>query len=799
MKKIRYVLILLIFFCVTNKTFADNAKIFGNVIDSVSNQTLEFVTVQVLSYTDTTYLNGTITDINGYFEVKNLEYGNYYVKLNYLGYNTFVIENLQLTKSNSVINCKTIKMQANENLLNEIVVTKEKQVLELDINKQIINFTKDELKTATDITDILINSPSITKSGADEILLRGSSSYKVLLDGKPTNDNAILFSIPINSIDKVEIITSPDAKYDAEGKSGIINIVTKKQYFDGYSASVSGYVFSNEKYKLGGSVYYKKKRFNLFVSCTGKSLKSKNIKNKTLNMLNVDYSLFNQTIDKRLNKELVTNIKTGYKFNENNILSFSTSLNKNIVYYNYNANINEKFENNYMQYSTSNENIIWEQLNYNFLVDFTHIFKNGATLNTYIYSENLDYLLVDTLKSYNTRNNYADIISNLSAMSNYHNKKTDYYVYNADYSINLKDIYTLETGVRFSNIDYKGNFNLQNYDTITNFWRENMYFKNKPIYYRNIVAGYINLSGEIIGITYMAGIRGEYSDRLLKYSDRSDKFSNSKFNIFPSFSLNKNIGIHALQLSFSQRVIRPSYDVLNIAPMFYDVNDIYIGAPNLKSEYSKSIDLGYSFFTQKISFFSQLYFSLSKDFFLDYNKIGQNTVRSVKNGYKYNDYGLDLGITYMPTEWCNIDFNSNLMLGNQIDSINNRYISENMFMASTNLSINFMLKTKTYISLSTMYSPKTIQMFYQMEQSYFLSCAIGQDFWKEKANISINIDNVFRDNYAYTISDAENYIYFKYKTQYPVFTINFLLKLNNYKSRYLKAVYEEDYYGGGLK
>jgi len=791
-------LILLLSLFLINKTFAANSKIYGTVTDSLTTKPMEYVTIQLYSYTDTTFLAGTVTNELGQFAIEKIEFGNYYAKLNYLGYNTYVIENITINKESNIYNFENIKMQANQNLLNEVTVTGEKRVLEFDINKQVINFTDDIVKTSTDISDILIKSPSITKSGSDNVLLRGSSSYKVLLDGKPTNDNSILFEIPLNTIQKIEIITSPSANYDAEGKAGIINIVSKKQYFNGYSASISGYVFSNQKYKLSPSFYYKKGKFSLFANCTLKSLNSKNIKDKTLTMLSNNYSFFSTTTDKRLNNNLNTSLKTDYKLNNNNVLSFSTRLTRNLVYYDFKTN-SKTINNNLLNYSSSQDNHLWDVTNYNFLLDYTHTFKNGGTFDNYIYTENINDVLTDTLNSYKTKSNYIDKISNLSALNNIQNKNSKYLVYNADYNLTFKEKYTFATGFKFSKIDFNGSFNVENFDSLTNAWNTNNYFTNQPIYARNIFAEYINFSGSLQGFNYMLGLRCEYSDRLLTYLNRSDIFSNKKLDFFPSFSLSKDIGIHSLQMSFSRRITRPGYEALNIAPMFYDINDVYIGSPYLKPEYSNAIDLGYSFYTQKINFFSQFYFSLAKDYFLDYNIIGENTLRSIKNGAKNNDYGLNIGINYMPTNWLSFNLNQSLGFGNSTDNTDLGEVKENNFLMNTYLYTSINLKTNTIISLSTSYSPEMIQLYYKMDKSYFLSLSVSQDFWKQKANIELSIDNVFRDNFGYTLSDSQNSMHFKTKTQYPVFILNFSLKLNNFKNKQLRTVTDDDYSGGGIK
>jgi hypothetical protein len=219
--------ILLFLLLVTNK-FICFSQVTGKVIDQ-TNFPLEYATAALYNQETNLLVAGVITDINGVFSFENLKKGSYFIEASFIGYEGKTIKDITVANSNKSIDLGTIQLTLG-NTLNEVLIEGERPIVINKIDRQI--FTADKFKSAQGGSgvDFIRNLPSISINGQGEINVRGSSGFVVLLNGKPLQGNAsaLMAQIPANAIERVEVITAPSAKYDPEGKAGILNIITEK-------------------------------------------------------------------------------------------------------------------------------------------------------------------------------------------------------------------------------------------------------------------------------------------------------------------------------------------------------------------------------------------------------------------------------------------------------------------------------------------------------------------------------------------------------------------------------------------
>ena len=270
MKNIFIVAILIAFAFMSNIAFSQSntSSIKGTVVDKVSNKPLESAAVQLFNSADSSLVTGTLTDVNGSFLINDIPEGKYYVRISYIGYTNAVAKNVLTGNENRNINFGTVKLEISEETTQEIEVVDEAPLMTFEAGKKIYDAKKDLTTQNGNVMDVLKNVPSVEVDNDGNVSLRGSRDVKILIDGKPSallsNGTQVLQNIPANIVDKVEVINNPSSKYEAEGVSGIINIVMKQQNQAlGYNGNLKVNGGTEDKYNFSTGGSYKKGKLSL--------------------------------------------------------------------------------------------------------------------------------------------------------------------------------------------------------------------------------------------------------------------------------------------------------------------------------------------------------------------------------------------------------------------------------------------------------------------------------------------------------------------------------------------------------
>lgn len=236
----------ILFFSITSSF----AQVTGKIVDSSNQSPLEYATAALFDQETQQLITGVITDQEGNFTIEGFKKGTYYLEASFIGYRISTIPDIEVTNRN--LDLGTIALSIGENRLDEVVVQADRAPVINKIDRKIFDATNFQNSQGGSATDVIRNIPSVTVDGLGDIQVRGSSGFVVLLNGNPVQGSAaaLLNQLPANSVDRVELITAPSAKYDPEGKAGILNIITKKGAFDGAFAqiNVKGGLPSIERY-----------------------------------------------------------------------------------------------------------------------------------------------------------------------------------------------------------------------------------------------------------------------------------------------------------------------------------------------------------------------------------------------------------------------------------------------------------------------------------------------------------------------------------------------------------------------
>ena len=587
-----------------------NAKITGKVIDADSNQPVEFATVAVNDPATGKPVNGTVCDDKGEFVINKVAEGTYNIQISFIGYETETINGIKVDKHGDV-NLGTIKLGTGTKVLKEVVIEGQKDLVEERVDRTIYNAENDQTTKGGDATDVLKRVPMLSVDMDGNVTLRGSQNIQVLINNKPSTIMAssvadALKQIPADQIKTVEVITSPSAKYDAEGSGGIINIVTKKNTLQGATLNVdAGVGTRGSNLGLHGNLRTGKMGFSLggwgrgMYNVNGRFENAQlttapNSSNQTLNLQQADtrshglFGNYNLGWDYDINK--YNNLTASVRIGARNNISYQDGL------------YTQMFTNDALT-SSNLRNVKTNDLNNSIDASLTY---------TRTYEKPQKEFSVMALYSRNNRNN--DFTNTTleeggepapSGYKNLNDSYNDEMTIRADFQTPLGKNQILEFGakdiVRRANSDYSY-FTDPDGDGIYGLV-DSVQLTNNLNYNQNIASGYASYTLNLAkGYSIKAGTRYEYTV-IDAYTRTEEDIDIPSYGVLvPSLNLSKKLGKGGmLKASYNRRIQRPSIRFLN--PNIQSSNQINIsqGNPELDPEYTNNYELGYSTFIKGFS------------------------------------------------------------------------------------------------------------------------------------------------------------------------------------------------------
>ncbi|HHH52571.1 MAG TPA: TonB-dependent receptor, partial [Bacteroidetes bacterium] len=480
--------------------------ISGNVIDSLSGEPVEFAVVEILSGRSGKQVNGAMSDENGHFKIDDVKTGKYKVKVSFIGYTPKIVDGVELTLEKPDKNIGNVLIAQSVNMLSEVQIVDQRSLVESKIDKVVYNVSKDPTLVGGDATDVLRKVPMLSVDMDGNVSLRGSTKVKILLNGKPSGLFAddvgeALQMFPADEIKKVEVLTSPGAKYDGEGSAGIINIITKKGIINGVKGSVRSFVGDRMEH-LNGSLAIGKGRFGMNARLGARyklPTTSTNVFHRE-SYVNGNTLIYDQNGESNVSRLGVGGVLGGfYDFNAYN--SINTSLRIRGHGYDTDGSLNvlngvdsyERFTKSTRQRST-----------YNWTTDYTKKFKSNKEKKLVLATQ------VEGNIQNNTNEKYYDYDPTIE---NNDNKGLNREItFQIDYTHPVSQNIKIETGaksiLRNLTSDFSRTYTLKptNIDSID--------YQNTDIFYydQNVYAGYLsgtfNLANRWVMI---AGVRYEHT------------------------------------------------------------------------------------------------------------------------------------------------------------------------------------------------------------------------------------------------------------------------------------------------
>ncbi|MDO3641606.1 TonB-dependent receptor [Mucilaginibacter sp. L3T2-6] len=589
--------------------------ISGRLVDAANNQPLELATVSVVRKSDNHTVKAMQTDLQGNFSLSGIEDGVYQFRATYVSYLSFLRDTLRIAPGRRTVNLGEIKMSQAKGVLKEVTVTAQKSQIQLGIDKKSFNVEQSLVSQGGSATDLLSNVPSVQVDVDGNLSLRGSTSVKVLINGKASaltggNIADILQSIPASSIETIEVITNPSSKYDAEGQSGIINIILKKNAQKGFTGSASASVGTQNTYNGNFNIAYQNKAVNVYANYSYR--KGTRIGNGFSNKTTIADSI-NQ-FQNQINDQQFTfrgqNIRSGIDINldPKTTLGFSNNINirnrdrvsSGLTTITQNGNL--------LQRITQANNSTGSGTNLDLNLDFNHKYKKkGEELSANInYSKDKNDGFDDLISQYDVFNPASSLYTrqNNTSIGREHD-----WNFQADFTDPLKNG-KFEAGIRSQINQSDDNYIADTLNNTTGYFDYNSFLSNHFIYKENINAAYTSFQHQFGNFGVQAGLRLEDSHIRTTLMDAAvQNHKQDYLRLYPSIFLSDKLSENqTLQLSYTRRVQRPRDRQLS---PFLDQSDklnYQQGNPDLRPEDTHSFELSYINYWKSLTLTSSLYY-----------------------------------------------------------------------------------------------------------------------------------------------------------------------------------------------
>jgi outer membrane receptor protein involved in Fe transport len=783
-------LVLLLFS--THLLFAQGS-VSGQVIDAESGSPLEFTTVSLLQGPDSTLVTGGYTDTEGKFTIEATP-GQYMVKVQFVSYDTKLVDAVQI--GNGTKNLGTISLAPNTATLSEVIVEAEKEQMVLELDKRVFNVAQDLSNTGRNAADILDNLPSVTVDVDGNVSLRGSGNVRILVDGKPSGligigDTDGLRTLNGDVIERIEVVTNPSARYDAEGSAGIINIVLKKKKNSGLNGSLTTNIGTPENYGASVNLNYRTNWVNFFVNYGVNYRRSPGNGNSYQEFFGADTSYITRRTNDRIRGGLSNNFRLGTDFiiNEYNTITASA------LY-----NISDQDNNTdtwYRDYTSDNilfqrtlrtdrEHEDEENQEYELYYKRTYA-KKGRELTANVQFRQSGEIEDSDQNEFEGFEEEEMIPSLIQRSLNDENERQ--WLIQADYIHPFLENAKFETGVR-NTLRQINNAYIVEEQEESGDWASLPDFTNTFNYDENIYAAYAILSNKTGKWSYQGGLRTELTDittHLVQTDERNEK---NYINFFPSafltYSLSKS---NSLQASYSRRINRPGFWSLNPFSSITDARNIRTGNPDLDPEFTDSYELGYLYNYSSGNVYFGAYYRFTDDVvervrFAETIDDEVITFTLPQNLSTQDAYGFELNGSKDLFSWWNVNANANFYRSITEGEFNGEALNADTYTMSGRFTSRWKIPNLFDVQFSGFYRAPEETTQGRRRAFYAFDLGATRDIMQKKGTLALNVRDLFNTRrFRYETFTDEFYESGEFRWGVRQITLSFTYRLNDIKGR----------------
>ena len=756
MKKLTSTITLLLF-CFSLLGYAqpskDKLKVTGKVIEKNSKQPLEYATITLKNTTNPKMIAGGVTNNKGEFTI-DVSSGTYDIIVEFISFKSTTIKEKNITENLSL---GTIGLAEDAAQLNEVVVRAEKTTVEIKLDKKVYNVGSDLMVKGGTVSDVLDNIPSVSVDAEGTVSLRGNENVRILIDGRPSNAINIteaLRLIPADAIEKVEVVTNPSARYDAEGGGGLLNIILKKGKNQGFNGTIIANTGYPDNHRLSGTLNYKTEKLNLFTTQGYSNRNNPGNAFTNSKYLNSDGSPKSYVYENRENDRFnnAYNGTAGIEWFIDKSTSWSNSINyrksngdntDNVFQDYYDANFVYDYTRNRINKEKSDsENLEFAS---NFIKNFK---KEGHKLSFDISISSNDDKNTAFITDTNTSN------SNLGLDNTINNQDQKRNLFVVDYVLPLGKGQQFEAG-------YRGDFtNLTTDYRVETGGVVNPNFTNTLEYKEKINAIYTQYGIKVNKLSMLFGLRFEDSNIDINQLVTSD-FNTKKYNNFfaSAFFTYELSDLSSTSISYSRRIQRPRGRMLNPFSNLSSNINIFVGNPDLDPSFTDAIDWGYIKRWEKITLNTSLYVNKTTDVFQFARRESGDFVNGVpliisspiNIGEEYRT-GFEFTLNYSPYKWWKLNSNFNFFAVQTrgdftYTDFNGNKVVQNFdndaTSWSTRLTSKITLPAKIDWQTNMSYNGPQANAQGKRLGVFGMNLAFSKDVLKDKGTVAFNISDVF--------------------------------------------------------
>ena len=785
----------------------------GKIIEIETNLPLEYATITFFSKVENKMKGGGITDPDGNFSI-SIPQGTYDVSVEYFSFENITKLNVNF---NQDTNLGTLKMNSDLQALDAVDIIAEKTTVEIKLDKKIYNVGRDLTVRGGSVSDVLDNVPSVSVDIEGNVALRGNGNVRILINGKPSglvglNSTDALRQLPADAIEKVEIITSPSARYDAEGTAGILNIILRRSKILG----LNGAIIINSGYpnQLGasGNINYRTGDINVFNNSGYSYRKSPGSSGVETEFFNTEYDedgILIQDSPNTFRNEYRTFERIRKGFNSNTGVEWyitpTTSLTTAFLASKSN-NSNESF--NRAETLDLTGAVISESVRYDPETETDQTTQFSVNFDKQFHG-NSEHRLTFDFQLENSSEDEGSIIYNEGIAAERVRTIEDQkrVLIQSDFTLPINDKTRFEGG-------YNGRFSTNNTAYSLEFAEDDSFIldtniSNVLVYKENVNAVYTQYGSKVKDkFSFLLGLRMEATNITISQLS-SNEYTNSNYiGLFPTvnlgyeFSENQN-----LTIGYNRRISRPRSRFLNPFPSRSSATNLFQGNPNISPSYSNGVDIGYLNTLEKITLNTSLYYNHATDVFTyisedtgDEVVINGESVPVIRRGpinlAEDDRLGFEFTLTYRPSKKWNMNANFNLyhsaIKGNYKGL---SYDSENLGWF-VRLNNKYTLPANIEWQTRLSYSGPTVDAINRREGIFSSNMAFSKDLFKEKASITLNINDLFntqRRNLESTTPTFYSDGYYRWRVR--SYSLSFTYRFNQAKKRSKQGQYGSDFTG----
>ena len=738
-----------------------NVKVSGKVLDKFSKQPLEYTTITFSEVDNPSAVSGGITDSKGEFNF-TMKTGTYNIKVEFISFKPIELKNRSIQNDT---NLGTFSLVEDATLLQAVEIRKEESTVEIKLDKKVYNVGQDMMVKGGTVSDVLDNVPSVSVDVDGNVSLRGNDNVRILIDGKPSGLGGIniaeaLKLIPAETIDKVEVITNPSARYDAEGGGGIINIVLKKGKNLGVNGTLTATTGNPDNFGLNGTINLRTKKVNYFTTQGYSYRKGPGNTKSFTEYLDANGETSSYLDEKRMNERLSKgyNGNVGFEWyvtpsiTWTNTFSYRKSDGENpddVVQKFYDPAFDlQKLTTRYNGQLSGGEDMDYAT---NFMKKFKTDGHQLVIDASYSKNRDNDNSLIDI-----TSNNFLtnSISNNQQRTDNLQKQKR--VLFQADYVLPFAEKYRFEAGYRLNITDLTTDYSVE--DRIGGNFVNNAQFTNALQYKEKVNAVYTQFGSKIDKFSYLVGLRFEDSNININQFTQAIFKNKSYSNLFPSAFLTYELGdFENISLSYSKRISRPRSWYINPFSSLSSNINIFRGNPDLDPSLTDSYDLGYLKKFNKFTFNTSMYFNTTTDAvqFVRNTEVIDNTsvlITSPINVGTQERFGFEFTLSYNAYKWWKLNGNFNFF--------RNQTKGEYTYtgLNSTPETINFDNTALSWFARITSKVSLPYGIDWQTNGTYnapqdnaqgrskgiaSMNLAFSKDVFKDKGTIALNVSDVF--------------------------------------------------------